>query len=76
MEQESNKAILLRVYAALYEKGYRPIDQLVGYIVTEDPTYITNYGAARQLITRLDRDELLRDIIEHYINDASPTKKE
>ena len=53
------KEILSAVYNALLVKGYNPINQLVGYIVSEDPTYITNYNGARSLITRIDRDELL-----------------
>ena len=53
------KAILMSVYASLKEKGYNPINQIVGYILSEDPTYITNYNNARTLIRKLDRDELL-----------------
>ena len=55
------KEILSSVYNALVIKGYNPINQLVGYILSEDPTYITNYNSARSMITRLDRDELLRE---------------
>ena len=54
------KAILSTVYQALQEKGYNPINQIVGYILSEDPTYITNHNNARALIRRVDRDELLR----------------
>lgn len=57
---------LLRVYGALQEKGYRPVDQIVGYILTEDPTYITNHANARHIITTVDRYKLLEDMVNHY----------
>lgn len=59
--------ILSAVYNALLVKGYNPINQLVGYIVSEDPTYITNYNGARSLITRIDRDELLQELLLSYL---------
>jgi len=62
------KEILTRVYDALRVKGYNPINQLVGYIITEDPTYITNYDNARTLICKLDRDELLSELLMSYLN--------
>lgn len=61
------KLILANVYNALAEKGYNPINQLVGYIISEDPTYITNYKGARSLITKVDRDELLGVLIKSYL---------
>ncbi len=61
------KEIMTRVYNALKVKGYDPINQLVGYIVTEDPTYITNYNNARTLICMLDRDELLHELVVSYL---------
>ena len=64
------KEILTRVYNALRVKGYNPINQLVGYIITEDPTYITNYVKARTLICRLDRDELLNELLTSYLKDV------
>ena len=63
------KAILTKVYQALQEKGYNPINQIVGYILSEDPTYITNYNNARSLICKLDRDELLQELVRHYLSD-------
>ena len=63
------KAILSTVYDALKEKGYNPINQLVGYILSEDPTYITNYNGARTLIRKLDRDELLQELVRQYLAD-------
>ena len=63
------KAILTSVYDALKEKGYDPINQIVGYILSEDPTYITNYNNARSLIRRLDRDELLQELVKQYLSD-------
>ena len=61
--------ILKSVYQALKEKGYNPINQLVGYILSEDPTYITNYNNARSLICRIDRDELLQALLENYLSE-------
>ena len=63
------KAILTSVYNALQEKGYNPINQIVGYILSEDPTYITNCNNARSLIRRLDRDELLQELVKKYLAD-------
>ena len=63
------KAILSSVYQALREKGYDPINQIVGYILSEDPTYITNHNNARSLICKLDRDELLQELVRHYLFD-------
>lgn len=63
------KAILTSVYSALSEKGYNPINQIVGYLLSEDPTYITNYNNARSLICKLDRDELLQELVRHYLFD-------
>ena len=62
------KAILSTVYQALQEKGYNPINQIVGYILSEDPTYITNHNNARALIRRVDRDELLQTLVKYYLN--------
>ncbi len=61
------KEILSSVYNALLVKGYNPINQLVGYILSEDPTYITNYNGARSQITRIDRDELLQELLSNYL---------
>ena len=63
------KRILPDVYDALREKGYNPINQIVGYILSEDPTYITNYNNARALIRKLDRDELLQELVKQYLRD-------
>ena len=63
------KAILTTVYQALQEKGYNPINQIVGYILSEDPTYITNYNNARSMICKLDRDELLQILVKNYLFD-------
>lgn len=62
------KEILTTVYEALNEKGYNPINQLVGYILSEDPTYITTYKNARSLIRHIDRDELLQSLVRSYLN--------
>ena len=59
--------IMLLVYQALEEKGYNPINQIVGYILSEDPTYITTHKQARTLIRKVDRDELLQILVRHYL---------
>ena len=66
-KDEQIHQILLSVYEALKEKGYDPINQIVGYILSEDPTYITNYKSARTLICKIDRDELLQVLVRHYL---------
>lgn len=63
------KEILITVYEALREKGYNPINQLVGYILSEDPTYITTFNNARSLIRHVDRDELLQVLVKCYLAD-------
>lgn len=63
------KTILTTVYDALKEKGYNPINQIVGYILSEDPTYITTHNSARSLIRKLDRDELLQAMVQSYLNE-------
>lgn len=63
------KEVLTSVYSSLQEKGYNPINQIVGYILSEDPTYITNYNNARSLIRKLDRDELLQELVKQYLRD-------
>ena len=68
-ERDRERKTLLRaVYDALSEKGYNPINQLVGYVLTEDPTYITNYKNARGMIRRIDRDELMAALLKEYLN--------
>lgn len=64
---EEIRHILTTVYDALQEKGYNPINQIVGYILSEDPTYVTNYNNARALIRKLDRDELLQVLLTSYL---------
>lgn len=59
---------LLQIYNALKEKGYNPINQIVGYILSEDPTYITNHNNARGLIRKIDRDELLNLMVKNYLH--------
>ena len=60
--------ILITVYDALKEKGYNPINQIVGYILSEDPTYITTHNNARNLIRKIDRDTLLQSLVKYYLN--------
>ena len=62
------RQILFTVYEALREKGYNPINQIVGYILSEDPTYITTHNNARALIRKVDRDELMRALVKSYLN--------
>ena len=59
--------ILARVYAALKQKGYNPINQIVGYIMSGDPTYITSYDNARSLIMKVERDELIEELMRYYV---------
>ena len=61
------KDVLKIVYDALSEKGYNPVNQIVGYILSEDPTYITTYNNARSLIRHIDRDELLQALVKSYL---------
>ena len=68
-QEQEMKQILTTVYDALREKGYNPINQIVGYILSEDPTYITTHNSARSLIRKLDRDELLRALVRSYLNE-------
>ena len=66
--QKTNKQILEEVYSALEEKDYNPVDQLVGYLISGDPSYITSYNNARTLIKGVDRDELIAEMLKAYIN--------
>ena len=66
-QEQTIRRILQEVYDALKEKGYNPINQIVGYILSEDPTYITNCNNARALIRRIDRDELMRELVKCYL---------
>jgi uncharacterized protein (UPF0297 family) len=68
LEKEMKK-ILISVYDALKEKGYNPVNQIVGYILSEDPTFITTHNNARSLIRKIDRDELLHMLVNSYLND-------
>lgn len=61
------REIILKVYEALNEKGYNPISQIVGYIMSGDPTYITSHNNARSLIRRLERDEILEELVRFYL---------
>lgn len=65
---DSAEDIIMNVYAALKAKGYDPITQLVGYLISGDPTYITNYQGARSLVCRLERDEILEELTQFYID--------
>lgn len=67
-KKDLTKAILSEVYHSLKEKGYNPINQLVGYIISGDPTYITNYNGARALVRKLERDEILEEVLKSYLN--------
>ena len=60
--------VILRVYQALVERGYNPVNQIVGYIMSGDPTYITSYQNARVLIRKLERDELLEELVKDYLD--------
>ena len=66
-KEDVMKDTLTQVFDALREKGYNPINQIVGYLLSEDPTYITTHNNARSLICKLDRDELLQELVKHYL---------
>ncbi len=66
--QKTNKQILEEVYKALEEKDYNPVDQLVGYLISGDPSYITSFNNARTLIKSIDRDELIAEMLKEYLN--------
>ena len=68
MKEWETREILTEVYNSLQQKGYNPINQIVGYILSEDPSYITNFNNARTLIRQLDRDELLQELVRYYLN--------
>ena len=68
--EEEMRQTMLTVYNALKEKGYNPISQIVGYILSEDPTYITTHNNARSIIRRLDRDELLQALVKNYLKSS------
>lgn len=68
-KEKEMKKLLLAVYDALKEKGYNPVNQIVGYILSEDPTYITTHNNARSLIRRIDRDELLHALVRSYLDE-------
>ena len=67
MKEWETREILTEVYNSLQQKGYNPINQIVGYILSEDPTYITNHNSARTLICKIDRDELLQVLVKSYL---------
>lgn len=66
--EQQIRNILIAVYDALKEKGYNPINQIVGYILSEDPTYITTHNNARHLIRKIDRDTLLQSLVKYYLS--------
>ena len=66
-DKDNMRRILRNVFDALDEKGYNPVNQIVGYLLTEDPTYITNYNNARSMICKLDRDELMQALVRCYL---------
>ena len=67
VQQKTTREVLESVYAALEERGYNGIDQMVGYILSGDPSYITSYNNARMLISRIDRDDLVEEILKDYL---------
>lgn len=74
-ENEARK-VLLAVYEALKEKGYNPMNQLVGYLISGDPAYITNYQNARSLIRQVERDELLEELVSSYLRQRNEQEAE
>ena len=76
LSESANQAhdILLFVYHALQSKGYDPITQIVGYLISGDPTYITSYNSARSMICRLERDEIMEELVRFYVSGHAPKK--
>lgn len=74
--QKEIRRLLDEVYYALREKGYNPVSQLVGYVMSGDPTYITNYKNARSLITKIERDELVEELFQFYIAEMTRKNRE
>ncbi|GLC28596.1 IreB family regulatory phosphoprotein [Clostridium omnivorum] len=66
-KKDLTKEILTEVYNSLMKKGYNPVNQLVGYLISGDPTYITNYNGARALVRKLERDEILEEVLKSYL---------
>ncbi|SES72076.1 Uncharacterized protein, UPF0297 family [Natronincola peptidivorans] len=66
-KEKQAKAVIIEVYKALEEKGYNPINQFIGYILSGDPTYITNHNNARSIIRKIERDELLEELLKAYL---------
>ena len=71
-DKEETQKKLIEIYNALCEKGYDPVNQIVGYLISGDPTYITSYNNARYLIRMLERDELLEELVKFYISNHGP----
>jgi uncharacterized protein (UPF0297 family) len=67
-KRDLTKTILTQVYDSLKEKGYNPVNQMVGYLISGDPTYITNYNGARALVRKLERDEILEEVLKAYLD--------
>ena len=76
MARSQVQDILVKVYAAMEDKGYNPITQIVGYIISGDPTYITSHMNARNLMIKLERDEILEEIVWFYLHDTSAMKND
>lgn len=72
---EDVKVTLITIYEALQEKGYNPINQIVGYLLSGDPAYIPRYKDARNLIRKIERDELIEELVKYYINDIQKELK-
>lgn len=68
-DEKKIREIIFSVYEALKEKGYNPVNQLVGYIISGDPTYITSYNNARSLISKLERDDILEELLKAYLSE-------
>lgn len=75
-EDRNPGEVLRKVHAALKEKGYSPIDQIVGYLLSGDPTYITSHQGARNLVRRLERDELLEELVRAYLEGTKAPESE
>jgi len=75
-DRHAANEIIMTVFAAMKEKGYDPVNQIVGYLISGDPTYITSHNNARYLIRRLDRDELIEELVRFYVEGNQPPEEQ
>lgn len=75
-DKKTCREVLMTVYSALKQKGYDPVNQIVGYLISGDPTYVTSFNDARFLITRMERDELLEELVRFYLSNIAQNEED